>query len=812
MMSNYVTSAFRNLRKNLVFTVINVVGLSLGMAVFILIFQYISFEKSVNRFHENLPNLYRVLLESSSGGRSETFEFVSPTVGPVAKEQFGDVVDFCRIFRQGGIVSYDGIGRGGKVFREDNALYADGSFFTMFSFKITKGDAGELRNPNTVALSASYAKKYFGVEDPIDKTVVLDNQFGRTLYRVVAEFADMPDNSDIRSDLIFSIQTLSNPANLNYNNWASLDNVDGQFLFTYLMTREGSDYRALEVKLTEAKRKVRPASEDIIRLQPMRNTHLQESLSDYYTTSGNLKFLYILEGIAGLILLIAWFNYINLSTAGSLKRAKEVGIRKVVGATRKQLIMQFLGESIFLNVSGLVIALTLVQLFQTLYNQLIDKHLSLGIFFYDWQWVGGFMLIMIGSFASGGYSAFVLSSFSPSQTLKGVFSKSARGVLTRKTLVIFQFSISIFLIASTLILYRQLSYMKNSDLGINLDQLVVMTEPVIGQDSTFKRRSHVFLSELQAQSFVKDVAMSGTVPGNWYNYSTPGYISLNPKPGEEKIVYAITFIDDHYLSIFGIDLSAGKNFTPEICNKRASENDKIIINESAAAQFGFSPQGAIGQKITTEERKRMLEIIGVVKDYHHLSLRQSIDPIIFYPSYNPHYFTVKISTEQAHAGLSELEDLYKKNFPGNPFEFFFADEKYNSQFKAEQQYGFIFSVSSGLAIFIACLGLFGLSTFTVEQRMKEVGIRKVLGASVSQITRLVSKEFLILVYVAIAIATPLSWYCMDLWLEDFAYHTDIHWWIFAIAGVVSVLIAIITVSSQAVKAALRNPVESLKSE
>ncbi len=815
MIRNYFTIALRSLRKNPVFTIINVLGLSLGMTAFILIFQYITFEKSVNKFHTNLPSLYRILLESPSQGKAATFEFVSPAIGPLFKDQFEEVSDYCRGFQQGGIISYGEPGKNeiAKVFREDDALYVDGSFFTLFSFPVVHGNPVGLAQPNTVAISESYAKKYFGNEGAIDKILTLDNQFGTTLFKVIAVFKDMPDNSDIKSNLLFSLQTLANPSNLNGNQWASLDNFDGQFLQSYVIIKQGTDYKNLENKMTEAKKKVRPASTDIVRLQPMRNVHLPESLSDYYTTSGNLKFLYVLEGIAVLILVIAWFNYINLSTAGALKRAKEVGIRKVVGASRKQLMRQFLGESILLNLIGLLVALSLVNLLQVLYNQLVHKELSLGVFRQNWQWLGGFTLILIGAFASGGYSAFALSAFNPAQTLKGVFSKSVKGILMRKTLVVFQFSISILLIASTLILYRQLNYMQNENLGINLEQLVTMTEPVIGQDSTFKKRSKVFLNDLASQSFIKDYSMSGTVPGNWYNYSTPGYISLNPNPEDEKIVYSITYIDDHYLPIFGIGISAGKNFTQEICSKSFSENDKIMINESASHLLGFeSPELAIGQKITTEEKTRQFEIMGVVKDYHHLSLRQSIDPILFFPMYNPHYFTVKISTDQIQSNMEDLEALYKKNFPGNPFEFFFVDKKYNQQYQTEQQYGAIFSIASGLAIFIACLGLFGLSTFMVEQRLKEVGIRKVLGANSAQITRLLSKDFLMLVFIAIIIATPLSWYAMDKWLQDFAYRTEITWWIFGIAGTVALLIAVVTVSSQALKAAMSNPVESLRSE
>ncbi len=816
MIQNYFTIALRNLKKNSVFTTINVAGLSLGMAAFMLIFQYISFEKSVNTFHANLPNLYRVLYEVSFQGKTNTWSSIAPAFAPFAKDQFEEVADYCRVMPGigAGIVSYVPTQKeDSKSFREEQMAYADGNFFKLFTFQTLEGNPETLQQPYTVAISRSAATRYFEKAGALGKVLTLDNQFGKGLYTITSIYEDFPKNSDLQYDLIFSLQTLANPANNNGNNWARLDNFDAQFIDTYLLTNEGIDYVSLENKLNEAKKKVKPEATELVRLQPMQNIHLAKSLSDYYTTFGNLGFLYILEGIALLILVIAWFNYINLSTASAIKRAKEVGIRKVIGASQYQLALQFLGESFLLNFIGLLVGLALVNLLQGIYNQLIHKELSLAIFGQDWMWLAGILLIMIGSFASGSYASFTLSSFNPSEILKGIFSKSAKGILMRKTLVVFQFSISILLIASTLILYRQLQYMENSNLGVTLNHLLTMTEPEVGRDSTFKQRSKAFLNELSQQSFIKDYTMSGSVPGNWYNYNTSGYTRLSPSPGDEKINYSITFIDERYVRVFGISMSAGNNFTPEMCAVSWTDNDKIIINESAARQLGFeTPELAIGQRITNVERSNQYEVIGVLKDYHHMSLRQAIDPIFFFPMYNSHYFTVQLNGEQLKANIGELEKLYKKNFPGNPFEFFFVDEKYDQQYQNEQQYGAIFSIASGLAIFIACLGLFGLATFRVEQRRKEIGIRKVMGANVSQITTLFTKDFLQLVLVAFLIATPLSWYVMNEWLQEFAYRTEINWWIFVIAGIVAVLIAAITVSSQALKAAISNPIDTLKRE
>lgn len=814
MLQNYFTTAFRNLQKNPVFTFINLVGLSLGLSAFILIFQYVNFEKSVNGFHQNLPNLYRVLFEVSFLNETNTWESVPPAIGPLAKANFGEVDSYCRVIAGSGngIMLYEKPGQSeSKSFREDRIVYADGNFFEVFSFPTILGNAAGIKQPNTVAISQSTAIKYFEKENALGKVLTLNNQFGTTLFSVTSIYEDFPSNSDLNYDMVLSLQTLANPANLNGNDWANLESMDTQFIETYLVTKSGTDYLVLENKLNDAKKRLKPDAMELIRLQPFANMHLPQSLTDYYTTFASLKFLYILQGIAILIIVIAWFNYINLSTGSAIKRAKEVGIRKVIGASKSQLVRQFLGESLLLNLCAFFIALAIINIIQPGYNQLIDKDLSLLLLIEGRFWIIGLIIILLGSLVSGAYTSFALSSFKPAETLKGVFSKSKKGQWMRTSLVVFQFSISIVLIASTLILFRQLHYLQNKDLGMKLDQLVVLSEPELRMDTTFKSRAVGFLNELQQQAFVSDYSMSGTVPGQWYNYSGNGYTRNNPQPGDEKINYEITFIDDRYFNIYQIKLLAGKAFTTADCAVRSRDNTKMIINERAASLFGFgSASQAIGQIVINENSK--YEITAVVKDYHHLSPQRVIEPVIFFPMLNSKYFTVKISTERAQSNMASLESLYKKYFPGNPFDFFFVDEKYNQQYKSEQQYGSIFTIASTLAIFIACLGLFGLATFTVEQRVKEIGVRKVLGANISQITFLISKDFVKLVFLSIILAIPISWYGMDQWLQDFAYRIDITWWIFGVAGGIALLIALVTVSSQAIKAALSNPVHSLKSE
>lgn len=814
MLKNYFTAAFRNLRKNPVFTFINLMGLSLGMAAFILIFQYISFEKSVNGFHTNLPHLYRIITESKNG---DVWDDTAPGIALIAKQQIAEIKDYCRVALGtnlgDGVVGIGDAPEKIQSFRERNFAYAEGNFFEVFIFKIIQGTTSALKEPNTVAISQSTAHKYFGKENAMGKVITLNNQFGKTLYTITSVYADMPENSDFRFDIIFSLQTLANKANLNGNeDWASLDGLGSQWLKTYLLLNPGANPIFVETKAAEIKKKLNPENTDAFLLHPFAHQHLAKSLGDRVPTTGNLGFIYLLTGIAVLILIIAWFNYINLSTAGSLKRAKEVGIRKVAGASKVQLIRQFLGESLAMNVIAFLLALALVNILQSTYNHFIGKELSFAIFQQNNLWLIGFTLIALGSIASGAYTSFALSSFKPSETLKGIFSKSGDGIWLRKTLVIFQFTISIVLIASTIILQRQLHYLQNKSLGMGLNQLLVINGPEVGKDETFKGRSAGFDQELNQFAFIDSYSRTGGVPIDGYNFSTSGVTKLNPLPGDEKLTYSMITVDYKYFKTYSISLAAGKDFTEEMGSKlQWGEIDKAVINEKAARQLGFATnEEAIGEKIVLE--KQELEVVGVVKDYHHLSLRQPIDPIVFLPRNIGGFYTAKITTQNIASNIAALEKLFKKYFPGNPFDYYFINDKYNEEYKTEQQYGTLFSIASGLAIFIACLGLFGLATFSVEQRIKEIGIRKVLGASVFQISKLVSKDFLVLVIISLLIATPLSWYSMNEWLQSFAYQTEITWWVFAIAGVVAVLIALVTVSSQAIKAALSNPVESLRSE
>nr|WP_294903784.1 ABC transporter permease [uncultured Lacibacter sp.] len=808
MLKYYFKIAFRNLWRNKLYSFINISGLAMGIAAFLLILQYISFERSINGFHKQLPSIYRLLNEDKKGN---TWAQVEPGWAKRAKESFPEIKDFCR-FDEG---IADGIVRrnteNAEPFREKLIGYAEGNFFDFFSFKLLEGQAASLKKSNVVFLSQAAVKKYFGKDDPVGQSLTLFNQFGKTTYTVEGVY-EMPENSGIRYDMVFSLETLRIPANLNGNDWAELDNLSSQFINTYFLLNDGVDAKKLEQKLITLRDQLKKDKDGVLfRLQPFANVHLASSFSDTYQTSGNLRYVYILGIIALLILAIAWFNYINLSTANSLKRANEVGVRKVVGASRQSLVMQFMGESLLVNIIGFALGLLTIQLIQPLFNNIVGKELSLSSLLYTKTWMIGLLLLVIGSLLSGAYTAYSLSGFNPVETLKGKLIKATRGVVLRKSLVVFQFGISIGLLLVTAFIYQQLNYMQNKNLGINTEQLLVIRGPQVDRDSTYKDRRNAFLNMIGQESFVKDYALSGTIPGNGYNFSTSGFSQPGSRKGDELKLFSFALIDDRYLNTYQVGLAGGRTFTQAETMIDWNDNDKVLMNEKAIEELGFkSVEDALNTKVQWDERK--LQIIGVVKNYHHTGLQRAIDPVIFYPQSNSTYFTLRLSSDKIQESVTRLEKLYKSYFVNNPFEYFFADENFNKQYVTEQQYSRLFTTASVWAILIACLGLFGLATYTVESRTKEIGVRKVLGASVFSITQLLSKDFLRLVFLAFVIAIPVAWFAMHKWLQNFAYRIDLSWWVFVLAGIAAVTIAVATISFQAIKAAVANPVKSLRTE
>jgi putative ABC transport system permease protein len=807
MWYNNFKFAWRSLRSRRTFSLVNIVGMALGVTAFVLILQYVSLEQSVNRFHKNLPQMYRVLCQNPDG---KSWPEVEPGWAAKAKEAFPEVRAFCRYA--------EGIGQGivkneanNQSFREKALCYGEGNFFEFFSFRLLQGEAANLQRADVVFLSKSCAEKYFGQEIPLGQSLVLFNQFGEHRYTVGGVYADMGENSSIRFDLVFALETLKNAANLNDNGWARLDNLDSQFSNLLFLLQEGTDATAFEQKMTALRRQLQPEQDAVVfRLQAFSESHLAANFSDELYHTGNVRYVYMLTGIGLLILLIAWFNYVNLSTANALRRGKEVGVRKAVGAPKSVLIAQFLSETLLVNVLALGLSAFFIVALQPLFNEVIGKKLEVSVLFATSVWLFGIGALLLGSLLSGLLAANAIAGFNPIETLRGKIMKSVGGLRLRQSLVVSQFAISTALILFTVLIYSQLKYMQSKNLGMDTAQLLVMRGPDIGRDSTFKFRTAAFANELSAQSFVQAYCASGSVPSEGYNFATAGFTSPKSKPSDGEKSYNFAIIGDRFLETYGLSLRMGRNFTAAECAVPWNENSKVLVNETALAALGLAPEEALSTKIKWDER--YLDIIGVVKDYHHTGLQKPIEPILFYPQNNSAYFTVRLTADQLPEKIAALEKMYARHFDGNPFEYFFADDNFQEAYLGERQYSWMFASASLWAIFIACLGLFGLSTFMMESRTKEIGIRKVLGASVAGITGLLARDFLKLVLVAIGIASPVAYFFMQRWLADFAYRIDIQWWMFVAAGAAAVAIAFLTVGFQSVRAALANPVKSLRSE
>jgi len=805
MLRNHLKIALRRLLRDRTFSLLNLVGLAVGLATTLLIFEFIAYEWSANRFHANYSTLYRLVLTE----KQQTNEYyLPPGWGKVIREKFADVRGVVRVAEGIGAGLFSTTGTSPVSFRENQVIFSDGDFFRSFTFPFVSG-GNTLDQPQTLALSASFAQKLFGNANAVGKTLNVSNQFGTTLYTVTGVFADFPANSDLQTHAVLAFSTLNSAANRSGNDWADPNTLDSGFTNLYFHLNDQTNPAELEGRLTAFLRQADPEARDkTLHLQPFRELHLAPTFSYPYQTYGSLTLVVSLGGVALLVLLIAWVNYVNLSTAQALRKAKEVGVRKVIGAQTRQLMGQFLTETALLSLGSVVLGVVLALALQEVFNEFTGKNLTLAVLGHSGFWLGLLGLILLTALFAGGYVAFVLSAQRPIVALRSQAAGGRRFTL-RQVLVVFQFGISVVFIVATLVMYRQTQFMRNSALGLQLDQLLVMAGPTLATENQ-SLKNDAFKQELARLPFVRKVAASNNIPGQGYNFGTGGITRPNPAPGDEKKNYRMFIADQNFFDTFGISFAQGRSFTKAEADASWNNAHRVIVNESAARQLGFDPKSTVvGQKILWGKE---FEIIGVVKDYHHLSMRQAIDPVIYLASVGHVYFTVKIDTHDLPAKISALESLFKRSFPGNPFEYLFADEAYDRQFRAERQLGQVFVAASLVAILIACLGIFGLAAFAAQQRTKEIGVRKVLGASVGSIVALLSTDFLKLVLVAIVIASPLAWYLMDGWLQGFAYKISIGWWVFALAGLLAVGIALLTVSFQSVKAALTNPVKSLRTE
>ena len=802
MFRNYLTSIYRYVSKNKAFTLINILGLVAGMTACMLITQFVMHEFSYDNFHVNKDRIFRLQLDRYNKGEITTqWAAGAMGIGPDAKANFPEVQEYVRLTGSNALFSY-----GDVFFKEEGVFYATDKFFQVFSVPLLQGvDSAVLKQPFKAVLSESLAKKYFGDEDAVGK-VIRNN--GEIDYEVTGVFKDLPPNTHMKINALFSYASfeslVNNPEQMKSWHW------DGHF--TYLLLDERADPEEFEKKLLafsekhEAEELKRAGAGMVFHLQPLPDIHLDSNFMYEFKANGDRDSAYFLSIVAVLILLIAWINYINLSTAKSIERAREVGVRKVMGSFRTQLVQQFMFEALLLNTLAVAIAIALVVVLTPSFSELTGRELGY-VLFRDsmfWVWMG--LLIVGGALLSGLYPAFVLSGFRPVEVLKGRFKNTSSGVFFRKGMVVMQFVASITLIVGTFTVYRQIRFMQDQKLGVNIDQTVVLQAPNV-VDSTYGEKFQFFKQQLLQYPEVSAVTASSAVPGRQPGWNAGGIRRLSQREDESN-QYRVIMMDHDFIKAYGLEVLKGRGFSGELSN----EHQNVLINESAARLMGFTKiEDAINDDIFFWGDT--FRIVGVLKNYHQESLKKAYEPLVFrYNSAPGGSYSIKFNTANVKESLVKFEEEWKALFPGNPFIHMFLDEHYNQQYQADQQFGKVFGVFSALAIFIACLGLFGLSSLTAIQRTKEIGVRKVLGASLRSILSLMSRDYLVLLLVSIVLAVPVAWWIMDGWLQEFAYRIPLSWWIFAVPSLAVVMIALVTVSVHTVRAARTNPATSLRYE
>ncbi len=805
MLINYLKIAWRNLVRNKVYSFINIGGLAVGMAATLLIFQYVAFERSYDRFHDKADRIFRVKAERYEKGVLSTEWAGGPfAVGNHLKAAFGEIEDFTRVYVRNSLL----LESNDRKYKVGQGAFATPSFFAVFSYPLLIGDKETaLTEPNTGVVSVSLAKRLFGTKNPVGQVITIEREFP---IKITGVYQDFAKNSHLEADYLMSFSTfqrLVNPKNEPDKNFDNAWNWDG--CLTYLLLKQGASPEKLEAKfpdflLRNEQRDVKTGDGLALRLQALPDIHLYSHFMMEASTNGDGNSVYVLLCVAFFIIAIAWINYINLATARAVGRAKEIGVRKAVGSYRSQLMAQFLIESALLNFLAVVAALVGIVVVLPLFNQFTDQQVAYSFVTSARFWLGLGTMYTIGTVLSGAYPAFVLSDFNPVAVLKNGIPSLKSGVFLRKSLVIVQFAASVFLLVGTITVFRQLQFMRDQNLGIDIGQTLVLDRPM--NDSTRINQAKAFKAYLLQQSSIRSIAVSDAIPGEKVEFNAGG-IRLAGTPEATGKQYRIINVDYDFIRSFGMKAIAGRTF-----DEKLGEKDAVVFNRTGIRQLGFaSPAKAIGQKI--DFWGDILTIVGVVDDFHQQSLREAYEPLILRlnPTINGQ-ISIKLANGNPRQAIAVVKQGWAQFFPTDPFTYSFLNERYDKQYRSDERFGQVFGFFTLLAVLVACLGLFGLATFTTEQRTKEIGVRKVLGASVSGIVTLLSKDFLRLVLIAIVIASPLAWYAMSKWLQGFAYKIDIEWWIFAVAGMLAVGIALLTVSFQSIKAALMNPVKSLRSE
>ncbi|WP_338875178.1 ABC transporter permease [Spirosoma sp. SC4-14] len=807
MLRNYLKIAWRNLVLHKSFAIINIVGLAVGLATCLLIVLFVRHELSYDRYNAKADRTYRMVIHAKLGGKEMNAAMSSVPAGPALAHDYAGIEAVTRTEQQGSFV----VKHGQESFKEEHVVFADSNFFQTFSIPLLKGNPKTvLTEPNTLVVTESIAHKYFGNQDPVGQTLMLGTS-GQ--FRVTGVCQDVPLNSHFHYDIFGSMRSIHLR-----ETWLTSG------LMTYIVLQPGYSAQAIEAKIPQMVNKyVGPEIQQLLgmsqtdftkkgnsfgfQLQPITDIHLHSNFESEIEPNSDIKYIYIFSIIGVFILLVACINFMNLSTAGSAGRAKEVGIRKVLGSIQQQLIGQFLSESVLITFMALVLAIGIIAVVLPGFNQLAGQQFELKALTDGWMGPAVVLGCVLIGLLAGSYPAFFLSAFRPVSVLKGRLLAGSKSGWLRNTLVTIQFMVSIGMIIGTLVVYQQLNFIQHKKVGFDKSQVLIVHDTY-----TLGNKSDAFKVELGKLSQVQGVTLAGYLPAGPSNSATDGFRPDNgdaqSSPYREKNYY----VDENYLPTLGIKLAYGRNFSKAF----PSDSAAVLLNEAAVKRFGFKNQSAIGQYVwavgdgsPTSQRK--YKIIGVVNDFHFESMHQQIAPLILFYGQDNYQMAVRIQTGDVPELLKKIEQTWKAQ-TDLPFAYSFLDERFNAIYKSEQRVGQLFSIFASLAVIISCLGLFGLAMFTAQQRTKEIGVRKVLGASVASVVALLSKDFLKLVCIAILIASPIAWYAMDRWLADFAYRINIQWWVFALAGLLSVGIALVTVSFQSIKAALANPITSLRSE
>ncbi len=813
MLRNYFLICFRNIRKNKVFSFLNITGLSIGIASCLIILQYTSFESSYDQFHSNKDQLYRVDIDYYSRGESQGLSSYTPFKLPeTIKETIAGIKEVTRVHLQyyGAVVTY-GEGEDRKQFFEEdkNMFFVDQSFFEMFDYKLLEGNRETLlTEPMSIVITESMLEKYMpGEQQPIGKFINVDGGWYPGTYQVTGILEDLPGNT------LFSFNFLLPVHELLKNQQYSNDEGWDWFNFnTYALLEEGANREQVFEQAKDIinereaeEHEVVNSSSDLV-FTSLNDIHLNDQTDE--AEAGVSEETLVLFGVVAIFIIgIAWLNYINLATAQALKRAKEVGIRKSVGAAKRQLITQFLLEAFIINGIAFTLAILITYFSLPLLNNVLDKNLVFGVGIEPVFWVYFALAFIGGTFLSGFYPAIVLSRFEPSVVIKGASFSGHQKFGLRQGLVVLQLIIGVFLISGTLTVFRQIQFMRTRDLGMDVERVLSIRGPRVYDDEE-QRNNQVkaFKTRLASLPGISEIAGSAAIPGGEYNWG--GSMIRDGQDESEEQSMKMMWVDDNFHNTYGMELIAGRFHQQDL----KSDERQVVVNETLVEAFGFgSPEDALGQKMRVGDN--VFPIIGVLKDYHWYSLRQEKEPLLLaYAEIGVSNISVKLGTSDVRSTMDLIKEEYESHFPNNPFDYYFMDDYYDRQYKSDKQFGQIFTTFSVIAVIIACLGLFGLASFTLSLRIKEIGVRKVLGASVSSILMMIYKDYMKLILIAAVIGLPLVYFVIQNWLENYAYRISISADLLLLPILLLIVIAIGTVSYQSLRAAIVNPSRSLRTE